>query len=151
MTPTLTGRWQTRALTLLVFGSIVSTILVVQQGESQYYRVLAYVALFGVGWDVLYTLLQRLRWDRDWPTSFAIASAGVEALVLFYAGDHFGLPGVAARSLSIAKFTAHFGGIWLLSFLWVQGPARVFFPYWRFHGSRITPVVALSQQQRRAV
>ena len=150
MTPTLTGRWQTRALTLLVFGTFVSTILVVQQGESQYYRVLMYVAVFGVGWDVLYTLLQRLRWDRDWPTVVGIAASGVEAFVLFYVCDKFGLPGVAARSMSIAKFTAHFGGIWLLTFLWTQGPARVFFPYWRFHGARITAVVGRSQEGRAA-
>jgi len=107
--------------------------------------VLAYVTLLGLGWDVLYTYLQRLRWDRDWPPVFFLFGAIAEAIFLWmliragFLWHIFGLrslPGVAPHQLPFALFMAHYSAVWLATFMVMLGPLRTIVPRWRFFGGR---------------
>ncbi|MBD0300792.1 MAG: hypothetical protein ICV85_01050, partial [Tolypothrix sp. T3-bin4] len=89
MTPTLFGRWQTRLLLLATVGIFVSLPfamgLIGSNANSVYFWILGYVAIFGLGWDMLYNYLQQYRWDRDWPAAFQLL-AGIWELVFVFCG-----------------------------------------------------------------
>ena len=137
MTPTLMGRWQTRIVMLATLGLLVSVFFALYYDDVTFYRVLLYVGIFGVVWDVIYILIQRLRWDRDWPAAFQVANGIIEGILIYLVIDNFGLPGIDDGSVPLGRFVAHYGLVWLSIFIWVQGPMRVVFPFWRFHGGRI--------------
>jgi hypothetical protein len=90
--------------------------------------VLFFAFWFGLGWDVLYVLLQRLRWERDWPPIFDVVAGFVEALPLLLVARLLGAPGWF--------FWLHYVAVWLTIFLIVHGPIRVLFPRWRYRGGR---------------
>ena len=49
-----------------------------------------------------------------------------------------GLPGIPEGAVPFAsRFLPHYGIIWLLSFLWLQGPMRLLSLGWRFNGGRL--------------
>ena len=147
MTPTLIGRWQTRILLLATIGVLITAIFAAML-PGPFFVVLAYVLGFGVVWDVAYIGLQRLRWDRDWPAAFQVATGVWEGAFLYTLIATVGLPGIPRESVPLGTFVAHYGLVWLLTFLWAQGPMRVVFPYWRFHGGRVFPAVSSRQRQR---
>ena len=136
MTPTLLGRWQTRLVMVLTLGVLV-TVAVASLRDGPFFHVLGYTLGFGLAWDVLYIQLQRLRWDRDWPAAFQVASGLVEGLLIYGLIRHVGLPGIPAGSVPVMTFTAHYGLMWLVIFIWVQGPMRAVLPRWRFDGGRV--------------
>ncbi len=146
MTPTLAGRWQTRLATFATLGVLVSLLFVPFLGATPFI-VLFWVALLGLVWDVVWILVQRLRWDRDWPPAFQWASAYIEAAFLFLVVGVFGLPGLERGSLPLFGFLVHYSVVFLAIFAWVQGPMRALFPFWRFHGGRIVPDVASGQRR----
>lgn len=148
MTPTLIGRWQTRIVLLATIGVLVSAVLALSYGATQFFLVLGYVAVFGIIWDVIYIQVQRLRWDRDWPAAFQVATGVVEGVFLYAVLATIGLPGIEAGFIPPGIFALHYGLVWLVSFVWVQGPMRVVAPFWRFHGGRIWPAVASRERQR---
>lgn len=148
MTPTLIGRWQTRFAMLGTLGLLVTAILAAAYGSPVFFWVLFWVFVFGLGWDVIFILLQTLRWDRDWPAAFQVGSALLEGALIFAVISAWGLPGVRQGLVPPGIFIFHYGTVWLLTFLWVQGPMRVFFPFWRFHGGRIVPAVVLTPALR---
>ncbi len=135
MTPTLIGRWQTRLVMILTLGVIVTAAFAATR-DGPFFPTLGYVLGFGLVWDILYILVQKLRWDRDWPAVFQVANGIVEGLLIFWLIASIGLPGIPRGSVGPATFAAHYGLVWLTIFVWVQGPMRVFFPRWRFHGGR---------------
>ena len=141
MTPTLLGRWQTRLLLLGTVGLIVTLIFGRIFGDMLTpLALLVYMLALGFGWDVLYQYLQSWRWDRDWPPAFQLAAGICEGLLvwgLIQAGRSIfgGLPGVAA-SLTVTRFGAHYGTVWLVMFLGTQGPLRIIFPRWRYRGGQ---------------
>jgi len=140
MTPTLIGRWQTRLALLATLGVVVTALFALAYANLAFFLVLFYVALFGVVWDVIYIALQQYRWDRDWPAAFQVLNGLVEGVVLYLAITQLGLPGVP-RDLPLPVFVAQYGLVWLVVFLWTQGPMRALFPFWRFHGGTIIPRV----------
>lgn len=137
MTPTLVGRIQTRlglallpgVLLALLLAALLSGLTVAGSLVS-----LAGITLLGLGWEVLYHLLQQRRWDRDWPTPFALGSGLPEGVVSWFA---LGLVGVAPASFG--THALFFGILWLVTFLVVQGPMRVLAPHWRLQGMRVVP------------
>lgn len=137
MTPTIWGRWQTRVATLGTLGLLVTVIFAAAYQDRTFYLVLGYVVGFGVGWDILYIALQQLRWDRDWPAAFQVANGVIEGIVVYSVITTTGLPGIESGSATPGLFTAHYGLVWLTTFVWTQGPMRVLFPRWRFFGGRI--------------
>lgn len=137
MTPTLIGRWQTRIFLLATLGAIVTAIFAVAYRDDTFWRVLGYVALFGIGWDIAWIGIQQLKWDRDWPPFLQWATGLWEGFVIYVLIDNTGLPGIQEGSVSLDRFVAHYGLVWLSVYIWSQGPMRALFPLWRFHGGRI--------------
>lgn len=136
MTPTLMGRWQTRLIMLATLGVLVTAAFAVTR-PGPFFLILAYVLGFGLIWDILYILLQTLRWDRDWPAAFQVANGIVEGLLIYGLIAVVGLPGIQQGSVAVGTFVAHYGLVWLTIFVWLQGPMRVILPRWRFHGGRL--------------
>lgn len=146
MTPTLMGRWQTRIALLATVGLIVSIPFALVLGSPAPFVVVGWVALFGLAWDVLYTFVQAFRWERDWPPAFAVVAAIIEGAVVYVLVTRIGLWGVL-RDLSAGLFSFQYAVVWIATFLFAQGPMRVLFPWWRFHGGRVWPGVATSQRR----
>ncbi|BAY90992.1 MULTISPECIES: hypothetical protein [unclassified Tolypothrix] len=140
MTPTLFGRWQTRLLLLATVGVLVSLPfamgLIGPGPNSVYFLILTYVAIFGLGWDVLYNYLQKFRWDRDWPAAYQLF-AGIWEFIFVYCGVKlFGfLPiPIPKEELPPHIFLLHYSIVWLAVFFSSQSLMRIIFPRWRFRG-----------------
>ncbi|MEB3180763.1 MAG: hypothetical protein VKL59_17305 [Nostocaceae cyanobacterium] len=142
MTPTLFGRWQTRLLLLATVGFLVSlpfAMGIIGSGaNSVYFWILGYVAVFGLGWDVLYNYLQKFRWDRDWPAIFQLM-AGIWELIFVACGVKFfgflPIP-LPKEQLSLFWLVIHYSVVWLAVFVTSQSLMRVLFPRWRFRGGQ---------------
>ncbi len=139
MTPTLFGRWQTRLLLLATVGVLVSVPfalgLVGSPREPVYFFIVAYVAIFGLIWDVVYDQLQKYRWDRDWPAAYQLLAGVWEMVFVFCGVKLIGLPAVS-KELPIIWFLVHYSVVWLAVFITSQSLMRIIFPRWRFHGGQ---------------
>jgi hypothetical protein len=145
VTPTLIGRWQTRVLLLATVGVIVSVPFWLVGGSVAFFVVLGWIALIGLAWDVLYTILQAFRWERDWPPAFAVVAGIAEAVLVYLLATRLGLAGLPI-DLSLGVFAFQYAVVWLATFFFAQGPMRALFPWWRFHGGRVWPGVGRSQR-----
>ncbi|MTJ06268.1 MULTISPECIES: hypothetical protein [unclassified Anabaena] len=142
MTPTLLGRWQTRLLLLATVGILVSipfaTGLFGNKSNLVYFWILAYVAIFGLGWDILYNYLQKSRWDRDWPAAYQLF-AGIWEMVFVFCGvkilGFLPIP-IPKNELSPFIFLLHYSVVWLAVFISSQSIMRIIFPRWRFRGGK---------------
>ncbi len=132
MTPTLFGRWQTR---LLLFAT-VGILITIPFGEPIYFSVLGYVAILGLFWDIIYNLLQKLRWDRDWPGAYQLLAAIWEAISLLLIAEVIDLPLLKISDLQIGNFALHYSLVWLGLYIASQTVMRIFFPRWRFRGGQ---------------
>jgi len=131
MTPVLIGRWQTRFLLFGTVGLLVTLIFAWFYGIMPLV-VLAYVFGIGLVWDFLYDKAQiHLRWDQDWPPLFQLISGIVEGIVIWLL-ILFGL----GPDVHFDIFVLHYSAVWLAVFLGTQGPLRILFPRWRYHGGR---------------
>lgn len=136
MTPTFLGRIQTRFLLLATVGTfftffygIVAWILFGSLFNFfQPFILLILVAIFGIGWDALYTLAQKLRWDRDWPPAFSFITAIIEMLPIMLIAILMNIPPVF--------FLLHYWTVWWSTFIMALGPMRIIFPRWRFRGGQ---------------
>ena len=81
MTPTLLGRWQTRILLTLTVG-VVLTLPFWLFVNVDAFTILFSLLFWGLLWDCLYTLMQKFRWDRDWPAAYQVAAGVWEAFFL---------------------------------------------------------------------
>lgn len=149
VTLTLNGRLQTRLFLLLVVG-VVWTIAIspalprpAWAPLSMVYRItfqaLGIVAAAGIAWELLYHGLQQFRWNRDWPSIFALITGVNEGIATWVILHVLGIiPGTAGLASPIwPLFVIHFTTTWFLVWLVAQGPLRVAFPRWRFRGGRI--------------
>ncbi len=145
MVPTLTGRIQTRIFLLAVVGGLITLIIVpflpgsAPLGDK--YRdgflVLLSVAVVGVLWELLYHLLMQWRWEKDWPTLFGLVEGVPEGALIWILLSAGAIPGIAGSVGGVA-FLIQFILVWLGVWLVANGPMRVPFIRWRFHGGRIT-------------
>lgn len=142
MTPTLLGRWQTRLLLLGTVGTLISlpfAIGIIGPGaNSVYYWILAYVAIFGLIWDILYNQIQKYRWDRDWPAAYQLMAGIWEMVFVFCGVKLFGfLPiPLPKEELDPFVFLSHYSLVWLGIFICSQSFMRIIFPHWRFRGGQ---------------
>ena len=140
MTPTLLGRWQTRLLLLATVGILITlpfALGIFSPGASSvYFWVLAYIAIFGIGWDILYNYLQKFRWDRDWPAIFQLFAGIWEAIFLILIIKVLRLPLPGVSDFDIGLFIRHYSFVWLGVFLASQTIMRILFPRWRFRGGQ---------------
>jgi hypothetical protein len=141
MTPTLIGRIQTRILLLATVG-LAWTIIVVPilpkfgatigQVYGATILALIIVALFGIGWELLYHFIQQYRWDKDWPILFGLLVGVPEGIVTLGV-----LSAVLVPAPNPITFFLHFFSTWFLVWLTAVGPFRLILLRWRFNGGRI--------------
>jgi len=148
MTPVLLGRWETRLFLLGTFGALVTAIFYfTHDGGSGFWRVLFWIAAFGLAWDVLYIALQQFKWDRDWPPVFQWAAGAWEGIFLYFFIRWIGLD-IGVDDLNIPKgalngdvltdrFIPHYTAVFVVTWVWSQTLMRALFPMWKFHGGRI--------------
>jgi hypothetical protein len=144
MVPTLMGRIQTRIILLAVVGSLVTLVITpvlpLDGPLSARYRttfaLLAAVAVVGVLWELLYHLLMQFRWEKDWPTSFALLTIINEAILIYLLAQAGAIPGVHGAP-PLAAYLIDFILVWLAVWLVAIGPMRVPFIRWRFRGGRL--------------
>lgn len=140
MTPTLSGRIQTRLFLIFVVG-VVWTILVIPvlalfsvatvgQAYAGALFTLVVVAILGCGWELAYHALQQRRWEKDWPTLYGLITMLPEMLLTAI----FVLP---TPIVSGGVFFFHFTSTWIVMWLWANGPMRVLSLHWRFNGGRL--------------
>ena len=145
MLPTLGGRIQTRIFAVAVFGGLWTLLITLilptgaPLGESYKatFTILLMVIVLGVLWEFVYHFLMQFRWEKDWPTLFGLITAINEGLLIWFMlanGWWFwdvSVPGPA--------FLIHFITTWLVVWAMVNGPMRVPFIHWRFHGGALIP------------
>jgi hypothetical protein len=142
MTPSLLGRWQTRLLLLATVGTLVSIPFALGWVGSPpgtvYFWILIYVAIFGIGWDVVYDQLQRYRWDRDWPAIYQLLAGIWEFIFVACGVKIFGfLPiPIPKEQLPIVWVIWHYSTVWLAVFIASQSLMRILFLRWRFRGGQ---------------
>ena len=143
MTPTLLGRLQTRIFLLAVVGSLVALVITpvlpmqapLSEKYAAMFAVLLIVGVVGLAWELLYHLLQQWRWEKDWPTLFGLV-LGVPEGAVAYLVVRSGVLG-ATQELSGAAFLVGFSVVWLVTWLFVNGPMRLFTVHWRYRGGRL--------------
>ena len=158
MTPTLFGRWQTRLFLLATVGIVLSLPFVFgylqfadrltsnpftlfgaiaySAGglfDPTFFWVLAYVALFGLAWDVFYTFLQQYTWDRDWPGIVMFFGAVAEGATIVLLSKTIGLPLISA-DLPARWFAVHYSVVSFAAFLFSWAGMRLLFPRARYRG-----------------
>jgi hypothetical protein len=140
MLPTLNGRIQTRIFMLATWGSLITLLLTpILPGDPDYrttFIILATVAVLGVAWEILYHLVMQFRWEKDWPTLFGFITCVNEGALIWLLLDLELVPGIDG----VPKFSAFlidFLVIWMVIWIWVNGPMRVPLVRWRFFGGRI--------------
>ncbi|MEW6491662.1 MAG: hypothetical protein AB1589_03805 [Cyanobacteriota bacterium] len=138
MTPTLLGRWQTRLLLLATIGVLVTipfSLGIIGPGTSSvFFWILVYVALLGCLWDILYSYLQRFRWDRDWPGALQLLTGIWEGIFIAFWVRLIGLPN--GQEFSVFWFIIHYSLVWLSVYIASQMLMRILFPRWRFKGGQ---------------
>jgi hypothetical protein len=153
MIPNFSGRIQTRIFALLVAG-VPATLLItlvipatLAPGKSRgsalgglyaiTFTALAIVIVMGVVvWEPIYHGLQQFRWEKDWPTMFGFLTGINEGVVAYFILKAIG-PTPTGVGVGAGGFAVDFVFVWLVTFLFVNGPMRVPFIRWRFRGGRI--------------
>ncbi len=153
MTPTLSGRLQTRIFLVLVIGVpwtlIITPFLPGSAAASELglfefakkvypvtFTALGVVLVLGfVLWEPVYHMLQQLRWERDWPSMFFLLLLIPEAALAWFVLR--ALEPKGAGNTTFATFAVHISTAWVLMWLFIQGPIRVILPRYRFRGGRI--------------
>ena len=150
MTPTLIGRIQTRLFVVLVVGGIwtlvITPFLPVPGNPSlgDVYKLtfaaLLIVAFFGaIVWEPIYHGLMQFRWEKDWPALFnlgQIIPEGISTWLLLHVAAFNPLPGDPPQ-VPGAAYLVLFISTWLVTWLFANGPMKIFFLRWRFSGGRI--------------
>ena len=144
MLPTLNGRLQTRVFVTLVVGGLWTLLITpllplpgtLPDAYATTFVVLLAVTVLGVGWELLYHLLQQFRWEKDWPTLFGLVTAVNEGVLLWLLLAAGAVPGIDGP-VPFSAFLLQFVTTWLVVWLTVNGPMRVPFVHWRFRGGRI--------------
>lgn len=141
MTPTLSGRIQTRWLLLVIVG-VPWTIVVgpllwplafgPSLGEvyGLAFLALLIIGVLGTAWEFLYHALQQLRWEKDWPALLGLVTGVNEFIALVVTLLVLGLPVPFA-------IWVHFATTWFLIWFVANGPLRVLLPRWRYHGGSL--------------
>jgi hypothetical protein len=149
MTPTLTGRLQTRIFLAATIGVLwtaaITPALPRPAGMSSAFayhvtfEALGLMTLLGLGWEAVYHVLQQARWDKDWPSVFALLAVIPEAIPLWYVTHILNvIPGTTRLSSPIVPlYVIHVSTTWMLTWMFMQGPLRVLHLRWRFEGGLV--------------
>jgi uncharacterized membrane protein YphA (DoxX/SURF4 family) len=145
MTSTIGGRIQTRVFLIAVIGSLwtlaIGPLLPGVSGVplATVYRmaftVLAAVLVLGLVWEFIYHGLQQFRWEKDWPAFFGFLTMINEGVLLWFLLVRLNVLDLNPP-LPTSTFIVHFVTTWIVTWLWVNGPMRLFLR-WRFMGGRL--------------
>lgn len=151
MIPTLFGRWQTRIYLTLFVGLWVTALVTYllwqfypdfSGAEYTFWRlarttftILAMVLVIGLVWDLIYMLIQKPRWDRDWPFAFQFLSGIWEGVIIYLIIRFIALPFLPDVP-PLDAFSIHYLSVFLISFAVLFGPLKTAFPVWRYHGGQ---------------
>ncbi|MCW2607466.1 MAG: hypothetical protein JWO60_2159 [Frankiales bacterium] len=143
MLPTLFGRIQTRIFVIAVIGGLWALLIgpflpgggTTGEKYQALFGVLLIVGVLGVVWEVVYHGLQQFRWEKDWPTLFGLLLGVPEGVVAFLVARSGVVP--VSEEIGVAAFLVGFTTTWLVTWLWVNGPMRIFTVHWRFRGGRL--------------
>lgn len=146
MIPTLFGRIQTRIFALALVGSIAQLIfspILPNTGSTTLgslykmtFGILIATIVLGILWELVYHALMQFRWEKDWPTLFGFLTVINEGALVWVAIKLDLVPG-ASKHLRFSTFVVDFLIVWMLTFLFVNGPMRVPFVHWRHRGGRL--------------
>ena len=143
MTPTLTGRWHTRLLLFVVLGLPLTLLYTVLIGWSsrwppiEPFAFLTVILVTGLTLDVAYIQIQRFRWDNDWPFAFQFLSGIAEFILAFALVRSALLSNIISAEIELMSAIAHFGLVFIPSFLALFGAIQICFINWRFNGGQI--------------
>jgi hypothetical protein len=143
MVPTLAGRIESRIFLLGTVGVIVTALITpllplpgpLSAAYKTVYIVLATMLVLGIAWEFLYHVLMQWRWEKDWPSLFALVTVVPEGILAWILLATQSVPGI--KSLPLSAFLIEFLVVWVCVWLVGQGPMRVPFIRWRFHGGRV--------------
>lgn len=141
MTPTLLGRIQTRLLLFVTIGLPVTLLFALAYGGLPLivfpFWFIAAITVLGLLLDPLYILIQKFRWDNDWPFAFQFFFSIIEFLAVYglVAGDL--LPFSAPPGFGFWTALLHFSLVFIPSFLFLLGGLQIFFVRWRFKGGEL--------------
>jgi len=144
MVPTLFGRIQTRIFLLATVGSaitaLITPVLPINAPLGTAYRttftILATVLVLGIGWELVYHFLMQFRWEKDWPSLFGLITMVPEGALIWVLLSVHAVPGLHTTPPA-AAYVIDFVAVWLAVWLVANGPMRVPFLRWRFHGGRL--------------
>lgn len=143
MTPTLSGRWQSRFFLLTVLGVPLTAVFAWLYGDWKTpFALLGYVLLLGLSWDGLYYGLQTIRWNRDWPPLFAWLAGLWEGAFLWLVVTLFWRNGLTPlgvnEGLTFGRFAAHYLTVFIVTWAASHTLLPILFPRWRFRGGEWT-------------
>ena len=145
MTPTLSGRLQTRLLLFVFIGlpvTLVFSRLWFGAVIALPFMILLWINVVGAVLDPLWIYLQHRRWDRDWPFVFQFFSMWLEALVAIaiiladvapFLPQREAIPDGTALMGVLLLFTI----VFVLSFVALLGVLQIFLIRWRFNGAEL--------------
>ena len=147
MIPTLLGRIETRIFVLLLIGGIVQLIISpflpgIPDGADlgDVYKitfgVLFATIVLGIIWEFTYHAVMQFRWEKDWPTLFGFITVINEGALVWFLIKADIVPWVP-KQLPFSTFVTDFIVVWVVTFLFVNGPMRVPFVHWRHRGGRL--------------
>jgi hypothetical protein len=144
MVPTLPGRIQSRIFLLATVGAIVTALLTpllalpgpLSAAYKTTYIILATMLVLGIGWELLYHLLMQWRWEKDWPSLFGLVTAVPEGILIWFLLAAHVVPGIG-KIPPLSAYLIEFIVVWVCVWLVGQGPMRIPFIRWRFHGGRL--------------
>jgi hypothetical protein len=102
------------------------------------FAMLGLMTALGIGWECLYTILQSLRKEGDWPPLISLASGVLEGCFLWIVAH---LVGIDDSSLLVygrdfEMFLIQFSTTWLVMWAATLGPLRVLSVQWHLAGMK---------------
>jgi hypothetical protein len=160
MTPTIWGRLQTRVFLSVTAGltwtAVITAALPRPAGldAGSAYRIaleaLGLMTAAGLLWEFIYHLLQQARWDKDWPSLFALVTVLSEAVPLWFVLHALrvihGTTGLSSPALPF--YASYVATTWVVIWLFAQGPIRVLSVRWRFEGGQLLTMEPASRCRR---
>jgi hypothetical protein len=167
MTPVFLGRIQTRIFVAVVIGGlwtlfITPFLLINAPGQDGYqlaftlpdglfgdtykltFAALAVVTVFGcLVWEPIYHGAMQFRWEKDWPAFFnfwQVVPEGITTFLLLHVSWINPLPDIGPdkeQFVPVLAFTFLFVSTWIVTWLFANGPMKIFFLRWRFNGGQL--------------
>lgn len=93
-------------------------------------------------WEPIYHGLMQFRWEKDWPALFNLLQVFPEGLTTFLLLQIPALNPISANAdgdafVPVPAYIFIFATTWIVTWLFANGPMKIFFLRWRFSGGRL--------------